>query len=202
MFWRFEMNVEHIKNAMYYDNVFKSEFENESDRASVILAVSMLDEVLTSLLKIRLVHSATASDPLFDNANSPLSTFSCKIDFAYRIGLISNKMCRDIHIIRKIRNEFAHNISGCNYENQSVRNRILELKRSMQFNERFPKKRKEYPEGLRGDLQIIISWLIFSLWVLVGTTESINEAELDNTYILDCTEESIEKSQVDDGTMN
>lgn len=186
------MDVKLLENEMYYDNVFEREFENESDRASVIHAVSMLDEVLTSLLKTKLVPSPTASDPLFENVYSPLYTFSSKIDFAYRLGLISKKMCRDIHTIRKIRDEFVRNISGCNYENQSVRNRIEALKRSMQFNERFPKKRKEYPDGLRGDLQMKISWLIFSLWFQIGSTESIDEAELDNTYILDYTEESVD----------
>ena len=106
------------------------EFRNESDRASVILVASLMDEALTSLLKNYFVTVPHSSDPLFDSSTAPLSTFSSKIDIAHRTGLLSNKLSRDIHLIRKIRNSFAHDIYGCSFDNGSVKSRVDELYKS------------------------------------------------------------------------
>lgn len=107
------------------------EFDKESDRAAVILVASLIDECLTALLKSHLVPIAQSQDALFDSATAPLSTFSAKIDITHRLGIISAKLCRDIHLIRKIRNSFAHDIYGCSFSNGSVRSRVDEIYKSM-----------------------------------------------------------------------
>lgn len=87
----------------HWQNVFRAEFEKESDRASVILSVAMLDRALETILKTRLVPIGSPDDDLLDGAYVPLASFSARIDLAHRIGLISTIFCRDLHIIRKIR---------------------------------------------------------------------------------------------------
>src|SRR6185312_1394240 len=77
-------------------------FARETDRACVILTVSFLDELLTLCLRMKLVATPISSDTLFDSGNAPFSTFSSKIDLAYRLGLLSNRLCRDMHLIKKI----------------------------------------------------------------------------------------------------
>ncbi|WP_139272204.1 hypothetical protein [Phytopseudomonas punonensis] len=42
--------------------------------------------------------------------SSPLSSFSAKIDLACLLGMCSRDIAKDLHTIREIRNEFAHNI--------------------------------------------------------------------------------------------
>jgi len=42
--------------------------------------------------------------------SSPLSNFSAKIDLACLLGMCSRNIAKDLHTIREIRNDFAHNI--------------------------------------------------------------------------------------------
>ena len=83
------------------------EFKKESDRAAVILEVARLDILLYQLLVSVLLPSVTKDDVLFDG-EGPLSTFNAKIDLAYRLGLIDDKFAHALHMVRKIRNSFAH----------------------------------------------------------------------------------------------
>lgn len=146
----------------HWDEVLSREFDRESDRASVILAAALLDSALETLLKTRLVPSATANDTLLDGAYAPISSFSARIDLAYRIGLISAKLSRDLHLIRKIRNNFAHNVSGASFEDSAVRNRVQELRRStVYFDSRPDIIENSFPEGPKGDFQASVSWMQF-----------------------------------------
>ena len=108
-------------------NKMAGDLDGESDRAVVIIIAAHLDAQLEELLRLALVPSSTSSDNIFDGVNAPLHNFSNKIDFCYRLGLISGFLAKSLHLIRKIRNEFAHNISGCSFKDNSVRSRVEEL---------------------------------------------------------------------------
>jgi DNA-binding MltR family transcriptional regulator len=166
-----------------------NQFKNESDRAAVILVASILDETLQTLLKSHLVPIPNSDDSLFDNATSPLSTFSAKIDICYRIGLISGKFSRDIHIVRKIRNSFAHDIYGCSFENGSVISRIKELENSFEISKRIEEaKHLEILNGYRGMFLFLSSCMIFYLNNLITEKTEIKEQELEWFYINNSTE--------------
>src|SRR5690349_19793079 len=81
-----------------------TELDKESDRGAVLVSTAMLDEALSQLLIAHLVPNPTSSDSLFDGSNAPLQSFSAKIDVGYRLALISDRFCRDLHVIRRIRN--------------------------------------------------------------------------------------------------
>lgn len=115
-------------------DVYMGEFGKETDRASVILAAAMLDDLLCEILKIRLIPCANSADALFDNANAPLANFSSRIEMVYRLGLITHRFARDLHLVRKIRNSFAHDVSGCHFSDMLVRNRVAALEQSMEVN--------------------------------------------------------------------
>lgn len=170
------------KHEKEWHDVFVKEFQKESDRACVILSVAMLDRALETILKARLVPTGSSEDEFLEGAYAPLSTFSARIGLAHRIGLISTKLCRDLHTIRKIRNDFAHNITGCSFEDTSVRSRIIELTRSSGMNEKFPEKRKTFPSGCKGDFQMTVSWMLWYLWYLSGEVTSIESARLEESY--------------------
>jgi hypothetical protein len=66
---------------------FVEEFRSESDRAAVILGVAKLDVVMYQIIQQALLPSASSNDELLDG-DTPLSTFSAKINFLYRLGII------------------------------------------------------------------------------------------------------------------
>lgn len=155
--------------AQKWDDLLEDEFAKESDRAAAILVCSLFDNALVTLLRNTLVACPTKDDDLIDSPNAPVSTFSSRIDLAFRLGLISSKFSRDLHLFRKIRNEFAHNIQGCTFSNSSVHSRIIELVKSSGLIDRNPIKRKEsFPTGTRGDFLMTSSWM---LWVLNNKIE-------------------------------
>lgn len=169
------------KHADHWDDIFQKEFAKESDRAAVILTASIMDNALHELLKNYFVPNASTNDDMFDGSNAPLSTFSAKITIAHRVGLISSKFTKDLHLIRKIRNEFAHNIHGCSFDDSRVRSRVLELykdtHRSMHKN-----YRDLYVEGTRGDFTLVCAWMLWSITSLVEDCEQLDENNLEFGY--------------------
>lgn len=161
----------------HWHDVLLDEFEGESDRACVILAASLLDAALMTLLQARLAPSPSQSDPLFDGANAPLSTFSARIDASYRLGLLSARFCRDLHLIRRIRNEFAHNVTGCNFEESSIRDRIQALANSSKYNACEASWRELYPDTPKGHFQFAVGWMQWHIRALTEDTECIQIAK-------------------------
>lgn len=166
----------------YYDILHK-EFSSETDRAAVIVAASMLDELLRTLLIAKLVPVSSSNDELFDGANAPLGTFSSRIESAYRVGLISVKLARDLHLVRRIRNDFAHNIHGCSFEDTRVRSRVTELDNSNGIFARSPKMAAERTSTREHFLEAV-SWMIFHLERYAGKTEPLVACEEEWGYKL------------------
>src|SRR5688572_17018707 len=175
--------------AAHWDNLLQEQFAKESDRAAVILTASLFENALGQLLRSRLVASPSSTDDLLDGANAPLSTFSAKINAAYRIGLISKRLCRDLHLIRAIRNQFAHNVEGCSFNESSVKSRVLELAKSSGFIERNARLRKRgFDEGTRGDFLMIASWMLWSVNTTIEEGLPISEADEEWGYDVDISE--------------
>ncbi|MGO4735960.1 hypothetical protein AB4099_05415 [Bosea sp. 2KB_26] len=80
----------------------------ESERGMTILVAAELDRALELVLKAYLVPGK-ARDELFLGVSPPLGTFSTKINVARALDLIGADNYEALHLIRKIRNEFAHN---------------------------------------------------------------------------------------------
>jgi len=75
---------------------FYEEFVSDSDRAAVVLGAAKIDDILARILSARLVRCVDEkSDELLN---------------AFRLGLISKEFRRSLHLIRKIRNTFAHDL--------------------------------------------------------------------------------------------
>ena len=80
----------------------------ESPRSAVIVGASQVDV------------------ELFENDRG-LGTFSAKINIAYRLGLIDKVLKRALHIFRKIRNGFSHQVHGCSLVEQPYSNWLNEI---------------------------------------------------------------------------
>lgn len=81
-------------------------------RALVIIAGAYLDFLLQRLLSAGMADVKWKGD-LFDGQGA-LATFSARIDVACAMGLLPESIRRDLHLIRKVRNHFAHRVPGGN----------------------------------------------------------------------------------------
>jgi len=146
---------------------FVQEFEGETDRAAVILGAAKLDTLLYQLLSKFLFPSPTGIDEMLEG-DSPLSTFSSRINISYRLGLIDAHFAKALHLIRKIRNAFAHELSGCTLDSGAQRDRVKELVlpfRKMPiikvFEKEFFEERKH--SGPSAEFRTILSLMIMNL---------------------------------------
>jgi DNA-binding MltR family transcriptional regulator len=134
----------------------------ESDRAAVILGASNLEQLLYQILQKYLLPYASAGDDLFDG-DGPLSSFRVKIDLSYRLGLIDDACSRSLHLIRKIRNDFAHEGSQGTLSTGRHRDRVKSL--TAKFEDLTPYQ--DIKEGFLGgreatpsdEFRIIVSFL-------------------------------------------
>ena len=140
---------------------FDKSIQEESTRAKVVLSACYLDELLNQLLQLLLKPLNSKNDPLFDGPQAPLSSFSAKIDLAARVGVISEDTKRSLHLVRKIRNRFAHSLNACDFDDTKTQAWNSELH---ELNDHATEDRRAtFSEGVVGDYEKSVSWLIYWL---------------------------------------
>ena len=89
---------------------YHSALADESDRGAAVLAVAHFEIQLRDEMthRLELDDNEKLRKKIFDCPGAPLSSFSAKIDVAGALGLYSQKTLTGLHIVRKIRNKFAH----------------------------------------------------------------------------------------------
>lgn len=102
------------------------ELEAQTDRGAAIIGAALLDMRLKEAIKTRLISRPGVIEELF-KPNAPLGSFSARIDLAYCLGLYGEHSHRDLNLIRKIRNDFAHFEAPLDFTSPSVTNRCAEL---------------------------------------------------------------------------
>ncbi|WP_341705007.1 MltR family transcriptional regulator [Ferrovibrio sp.] len=88
---------------------YLSRFNDESDRGAVMIAASMMDDLLRRKI-IADLEPVRQAKLLFDGLSAPLGSLSAKMLMAYTLGLIDERMFKELRTIQKIRNRFAHDI--------------------------------------------------------------------------------------------
>lgn len=178
---KIEKNIDTIQFKEFVD-----EFKNETDRAAVVLGAAKLDQLLYRMIQAFLIPSTTSKDELLDG-DSPLGTFSSKINLAFRCGLIDSNLTRALHMVRKIRNSFAHEVSGCSLTNGAHSDRVKELAHPLkqfkiysQLEELFFGDQKGTNIDFRTTLAIMVARLEKGL-KLVKTIRADNQIELIRT---------------------
>jgi hypothetical protein len=80
-------------------------------------------------------------------------------------------LARDLNIVRKMRNEFAHNVHGSNFESGKIKDLLTNLTSSSGI-----VKGHEnlifYPEGARGDFLKIASIVLYHLHCMIENEDS------------------------------
>ncbi len=98
---------------------------SESDRGRALIAASLIEEMLEEIIRAFLLKERSV-ERLFTGANPPLSTLSAKASTCRAMALISIVEFRDIEVVRKIRNAFAHNVL-CSFDDQQISDRANSL---------------------------------------------------------------------------
>jgi hypothetical protein len=170
------MTEEHISNepanqqiVEHMDEVFefRQSLSDETDRGCALMAAAYLDSELQKLLSKYCVNNPNVQKDIFGRSRS-LSTFSSRIDMSYLLGLLGPNAHRDLHLIRKVRNEFAHVASPIDFNDPGLAQRCDEL-----YHDAYGKPvppRKKFMRVARGVLGIIHA-IFFSISSIVEAND-------------------------------
>lgn len=118
-----ELLPEEMRPQVYKDYkeaiTFRRELVKESDRGLALLGVGRLDALLQEYLEFCLIGSKSHFKEVFSNSG-PLATFSSRIKLGYSMGLISKNLAAEIHVLREIRNLFAHHDRPIDFESLEI----------------------------------------------------------------------------------
>lgn len=109
------------------------ELHGQTDRGVAIVGAAWVEEGLAVALESALHHEKKAWGRLF-GGNGPLNTFASKIDLAHILGMLSDAIYSDLHMMRLLRNEFAHLIAHetehttLSFSSSHIKDRCLALK--------------------------------------------------------------------------
>lgn len=83
--------------------------ERESPRGRLLVACSLIDDVLRRILLARFLKGDTARE-LVEEHGAPLSSYAARARTAYVLGLISKAEMQDVLTLGDLRNVFAHEV--------------------------------------------------------------------------------------------
>src|SRR6185437_3502798 len=98
----------------------------ESPRGQVLISAGYIEEQLKQVLLAFMRDDADCIN-LLEGGNAPLGTLSSRIAACYALGLINENERHDLTLIRKIRNDFAHDMHTT-FDTPSVVDRCKELR--------------------------------------------------------------------------
>jgi hypothetical protein len=112
-----------LEDAMLeFARLFKDE---ANDRAMVIVGASFLDTQLEHIITNFLVDDEKEINQLL-RFDQPMGTFGSKTRMAYCLGLIGPVVRKDLTLIGKIRNKFAHSLDA-SFSNSDIESWVSSL---------------------------------------------------------------------------
>jgi len=106
-----------------WNKKIQKELEEGNDRSLIIVGCALLEDSLEELIKLHLVEVEKNQEKLF-SSNNPLCTFSSKIEIAFRLGIIDKTVKNIFSLLRKIRNDCAHNSEIINLNSSPFKDRV------------------------------------------------------------------------------
>lgn len=105
-----------------------AEFQSAHDRTVAIMGAALVENTLVDAIRAFLADK-TDTGQLFYEDKSPFGTFYARIVAAKAFGLVSAKLAEDLHVIRDIRNQFAHSVLCLNFNNEHIAAECEKLRR-------------------------------------------------------------------------
>jgi mannitol repressor len=85
--------------------------------------------------------------PLFESSRGPLSSTWAKIEMANALGLLTNEIYGDLHLIRRLRNECAHNIDSVDFLESKMHERVEKLSQYKAYSKMIPRRKLVGPDN-------------------------------------------------------
>ena len=104
----------------------KDEMEGLSHRAAAVAGGAFVEEHLTYVLRSRMVPDEKVIEERFAPGRA-FGDFGAKVDLAYLIGVYSKQAHKELTIIRRIRNDFAHQLEVNSFDRDDMRDRCQNL---------------------------------------------------------------------------
>jgi hypothetical protein len=104
----------------------KEEMEGLSHRAAAVAGGAFVEEHLTYVLRSRMVPDEKVIEERFAPGRA-FGDFGAKVDLAYLIGVYSKQAHKELTIIRRIRNDFAHQLEVNSFDRDDMRDRCQNL---------------------------------------------------------------------------
>jgi DNA-binding MltR family transcriptional regulator len=102
-------------------DAYTKEASGESDRACALVVAAVLDHTMVELIRSKLIASSADDDELiFFSDGAPLGTFHGKTIMAFALGIIDASERKDLDVIRRIRNAFAHSATSVTFETDLI----------------------------------------------------------------------------------
>ena len=101
-------------------------FTKQGDRGTALIVAAWVDDALEAVIRSRFRPDKPLADDLL-RPDGPLGSFSARIKLAYMLDLLEHLARKDLDLIRKIRNDFAHARSDLRFTTPSIRDRCREL---------------------------------------------------------------------------
>ena len=116
---------------------FVEELRRESDRGLALVAAALIDDKLAETLR-SFSCEGTSARKLIDGMNAPLGTFSARIEACFSLGLIDDYEYKEISLMRRVRNEFAHAKHGIHFQTPRVQGLCSSLKSDLPEGSGYP----------------------------------------------------------------
>jgi DNA-binding MltR family transcriptional regulator len=114
------------KHTLENLNRFLSLVGAQDDRAMVLSLSTFIEDTLGRLL-IAYFKDCKATKELVEGFSAPLGTFGSRTKAAYAFGLVTEEQYKDMEILRKVRNQFAHNWEGVSLSRNDIQALIGQL---------------------------------------------------------------------------
>jgi hypothetical protein len=99
--------------------------EKETDRGAAIMASTFVENRLSMALRANFREEDDAREALGQifsmGVNAPLSGFSAKINLGYLMRLYNKTVMKDLHLLRRIRNRFAHSMEVLSFASNEIK---------------------------------------------------------------------------------
>ena len=89
-------------------DVLLSEIDTHNHRAAAVLGGAFVEDALEYAIQRRFLSLSKAESEFIFEYPGPLSSFDAKIRAGFGIGLYGTIVRNDLHVIRRVRNAFAH----------------------------------------------------------------------------------------------
>jgi len=141
---------------------------------------------LERLLKSVTRHVPGGRDDLFD-PDRPLGTFSAKIALAYRLGLLEDHVEKALHLVRKVRNDFAHAITEVSLSESAHQNRLSEITKCVRpcpvYDMMLQATEKALPGIHGGSRSLVLSLIILASVIEMSADRAKPMADVDTADV-------------------